>query len=201
MGIEYPGLSEIISNIHKDKIKTVIYVTGGGSQAISWLLSVPGASNTILEASIPYSRKSFIEILGKEPKQYCSADAAMDLAKAAYRRAANLSDFYSSFVGIGASCALATGTPKKGPHRAFIALHGSTGSRVLRLDLAKEMRSRSQEEDIVSRALIQLLHSITANEVMRKNSPSSAIAAVAATVATAATATATATSYPPLSPP
>lgn len=33
-------------------------------QALSWLLSVPGASNTLLEVSVPYSRDSLVELLG-----------------------------------------------------------------------------------------------------------------------------------------
>lgn len=34
-------------------------------QALGWLFSVPGASNTILEVMIPYSRMSSIQLLGK----------------------------------------------------------------------------------------------------------------------------------------
>lgn len=34
-------------------------------QALSWLLSVPGASNTVLEVSVPYARDSLVDILGK----------------------------------------------------------------------------------------------------------------------------------------
>ena len=34
-------------------------------QAASWLLSVPGASNTVLEAGVPYARDSLLELIGK----------------------------------------------------------------------------------------------------------------------------------------
>ena len=34
------------------------------SQSISWLLSVPGASATVLEAAVPYARDSLVEVLG-----------------------------------------------------------------------------------------------------------------------------------------
>ena len=34
-------------------------------QVVGWLLSVPGASNTVLEAVVPYSRMSMIQLLGK----------------------------------------------------------------------------------------------------------------------------------------
>lgn len=35
------------------------------NQALGWLMSVPGASNTVLEAVVPYSRMSMIQLLGK----------------------------------------------------------------------------------------------------------------------------------------
>jgi hypothetical protein len=46
--------------------------------------------------------------LAQEPEQYCSAGTAAELAAAAYRRAAALSQFGSSVVGVGATCSLAT---------------------------------------------------------------------------------------------
>ena len=51
-----------ISDIHKSNIKFVIVSSGGGSNAIASLLKVPGASNSILESYIPYSRESLIFI-------------------------------------------------------------------------------------------------------------------------------------------
>ena len=46
-----------ISEIHKSPFKIVIVSSGGGSNAISSLLEVPGASNTILESYIPYAKE------------------------------------------------------------------------------------------------------------------------------------------------
>ena len=37
----------------------------GCGQVLGWLLSVPGASNTLLESVVPYSRMSMIQLLGK----------------------------------------------------------------------------------------------------------------------------------------
>lgn len=34
-------------------------------KALGWLASVPGASNTLLEFIVPYSRISMIQLLGK----------------------------------------------------------------------------------------------------------------------------------------
>ncbi|GIL49814.1 hypothetical protein Vafri_6129 [Volvox africanus] len=128
-----------------------------GTASISWLLSVPGASATILEATVPYARDSLISILGQEPEQYCSAATAAAMAEAAYRRAADLSSFGSSVVGLGATCSLATVDMKRGDHRAFLAVHAGQGSRCLTLTLAKGFRTRVGEDDLVSRLLIKIL--------------------------------------------
>lgn len=39
-------------------------------QAVAWLLSVPGASRTVLDMRIPYSRNSLKDLLGKSPDSY-----------------------------------------------------------------------------------------------------------------------------------
>jgi len=115
-GMEAAVLSTVQS-IHASPTKAVIVATGGGSQVgvplskdcvprserrspaagpsprptssqgLSWLLSVPGASGTVLEAVVPYSRASLTDFLGREPAKYVSADTARDLALQAYRRA------------------------------------------------------------------------------------------------------------------
>jgi len=52
--------SRLIRQIHESKYKITFVSSGGGTNAISSLLKVPGASNTILESYIPYSKKSWI---------------------------------------------------------------------------------------------------------------------------------------------
>ena len=54
---------------------------------LTWLLTVPGASNTILEGRVPYGGgKSMAELLGREPQKFASVQTAVDLARAAYRQ-------------------------------------------------------------------------------------------------------------------
>ena len=48
---------------HKTPFKLTAIATHPPLQALSWLLSVPGASNTIIEASVPYARESLISVL------------------------------------------------------------------------------------------------------------------------------------------
>jgi hypothetical protein len=122
------------------------------------LLAVPGASSTVLEVNVPYSRNSLLELLGQvsgfryghwtaaapitvsptpdtpcaprmqEPSQYCSRETALDLAKAAFQRAAALSSFGAPIIGLGATAALASEPPKRGDHRVYIAAHTCNGT-------------------------------------------------------------------------
>jgi nicotinamide mononucleotide (NMN) deamidase PncC len=39
---------------------------------MGWLLSVPGASRTVLDIRVPYSRASLADMLGAAPQTYAS---------------------------------------------------------------------------------------------------------------------------------
>ena len=98
------------------------------AQVLTWLLSVPGASKTVLEARIPYGGgKSMAEILGKEPETYASTLTAVEMARAAYRQAAHLSEFGVPILGVSCTCALATDRVKKGDHKVTPILNLSIG--------------------------------------------------------------------------
>jgi len=84
---------------------------------------VPGASKTVLEARIPYGGgKSMAEILGKEPETYACTLTAVEMARAAYRQAAHLSEFGVPILGVSCTCALATDRVKRGDHKVLLAL-------------------------------------------------------------------------------
>ena len=77
-------IRSLIEAIHATPEQAVVALAGAGSEALAWLLSVPGASRTLLEALVPYGRHSMIGFLGHEPEQYVSSRNARDMAKAAY---------------------------------------------------------------------------------------------------------------------
>ena len=54
----------------------VLIVSGGGSEVISQLLTQGGASKIILEALVPYARTAMTELLGSEPRNYCTDQVA-----------------------------------------------------------------------------------------------------------------------------
>lgn len=139
----------------------VVYATGGGATLPAFLLTVPGASRTVLEVKVPYAEQSLVELLeGKAPSRFCSADVARRLAAAAYRRALALhrppSPATPTF-GLGCTAALRSEPMRRGTHRAFIAVHTSEGVHELSIVLAKGARSRELEDAVVSRAALVAL--------------------------------------------
>jgi hypothetical protein len=79
--------------------------------------AVEGNSSHLLVHCIVLPSLHYCAAVLQEPTQYCSADTALSLAKAAYQRAAALTGFGSPVVGLAATCALASEPPKRGQHR------------------------------------------------------------------------------------
>jgi hypothetical protein len=142
----------------------VAFVTGGGTQLVPWLLATAGASRSVLDVQVPYSRHSLAELLGHEPAKFCSPQVASDLAAAAFERALKLTASEGGaqglpIVGMGCTAALRSEPMKRGRHRAFIAVRTATGTHELALTLAKGARSRILEDAVVSRvALLAIAH-------------------------------------------
>jgi hypothetical protein len=75
------------------------------------MASTPGASNTVLDASVPYSASATRDLLGglgNEPESFCSKETAGKLAKRAYCRAAELSAPGEPIIGLACTAALKT---------------------------------------------------------------------------------------------
>lgn len=136
----------------------VLVVTGGGAQALADLLTVPGASRTVLEALVPYSEQSLAEFLGALPVQSVSVETAAVLAQTAYQRALRLRrDGTVPVIGLSCTATLMTDRPKKGAHRAHVGLCRGEQTRVYSLTLQKGARDRQGEERLVSDLLVQVL--------------------------------------------
>lgn len=148
---------QLVASLHDCGRQAVVAVTGGGSLAISDLLTVPGASAFLLEARVPYSPAALTEWLGREPEQCCSRETALAMSVVAWQRASQLSSQTDNAVGVGCTAALVSNRPKRGEHRAWIATHTSTATRLVRLTLAKGQRDRPAEERLVAEALLRLL--------------------------------------------
>jgi nicotinamide mononucleotide (NMN) deamidase PncC len=137
----------------------VIAVSGGGSGAMSTLLTEPGASGSVIEALIPYSSSAMENFLGLVPEQACSERNARAMAMAAYLRAVKLatSDCNRSIAGLACTAALVTNRPRRGLHQIHVALQTEKMTRSLSLNLKKGARTREQEEALASDLIIHAM--------------------------------------------
>ena len=87
-----------IKAIHESPYKFVISSSGGGTNAISTLMGVPGASQSILESYVPYSRESLDIHLNKKPDHYCSQATSLHMASLAYKKALKISDIDKKYL-------------------------------------------------------------------------------------------------------
>jgi hypothetical protein len=158
--------SEIVRGIHASPWRMVLALTGGGSGVISTLLTVPGASNTVLECVVPYSPFALRDWLRTTPDSYCSEDTALMMAAQAHRRAVNLSQRANDagnvrlnstqVLGVGITAALATNREKKGEERAFVAMHSVQSTRLTSHYFEKGVLSREWQEASVAGCLYDI---------------------------------------------
>ncbi|KAJ8769833.1 hypothetical protein K2173_008241 [Erythroxylum novogranatense] len=147
----------LVEAVHSTPLQAVLYLSGGASKALGWLMSVPGATNTILESVIPYSRVSMIQLLDKVPTHYCSEQTAEELALLAYNRALKLSNPGVPVLGVGFTGSLASSRPKFGDHRFHLSTRTSNRLWVSTVTLSKGLRTRDQEDTLSSHILLKAI--------------------------------------------
>ena len=81
------SIRSLIALLHHSPYRCVLAATGGGAGAVALLLSVPGGSRTVLEATVPYDDESLCEYLGHRPASFCSVQTSRDMAIRAQLRA------------------------------------------------------------------------------------------------------------------
>jgi nicotinic acid mononucleotide adenylyltransferase/nicotinamide mononucleotide (NMN) deamidase PncC len=151
----------LIESLERAGSRIVIVSTGGGSAAISHIVSTPGASAVVLEAAIPYAREAVDRLLGGPQETYCSSRAARRLAMAAWQRARVLNAAPEQAVGIAVAASLRTRQPKRGEHRVFVAVQTLRATLVTSVVLEKEARSRGEEEELAAALLLECLASVS----------------------------------------
>ncbi|XP_042441712.1 uncharacterized protein LOC122026998 [Zingiber officinale] len=146
-----------VEAIHSSPTQSVIYLSGGASQALGWLMSMPGASNTVLEVVVPYSRKSMIQLLGKTPTQFASLQTAEEMALSAYNRALKLSRAGLPVLGVGFTGSLATTYSKHGDHRFYMSTRTFDCLWTSSVTLNKGLRTREEEDRVSSHLLLKAI--------------------------------------------
>ena len=134
-----------VASLHDAAGTGVLVVAGGGAGAVARLLAVPGASRTVLEATVPYAATAMNAFLGGPPDRACDPTTARALAMAAFRRA-RLHDPDGARFGLGCTASLATDRPKQGAHRVHVALQTEDATHLWSLTLERGARSRAEEE-------------------------------------------------------
>ncbi|PIN23725.1 hypothetical protein CDL12_03555 [Handroanthus impetiginosus] len=147
----------MVEAIHGTNTQAVLYLSGGASQALGWLVSVPGASNTVLEAVVPYSRMSMVQLLGKVTAQFASRQTAQDMALMAYNRALKLSQPGYPVLGVGFTGSLASTRPKLGDHRFHVSTRTCDRLWASSVTLSKGLRTREQEDRVSSQFLLKAI--------------------------------------------
>jgi len=150
------AVRQLIALLHQSPYRCVLAVTGGGASAIAWLLSVPGGSRTVLEASVPYAEDALMEYLGRSPASFCSVAASQDMAVRAQQRARRLAPGVPT-AGVGCTASLCSNRPKRGDHRFHLSIHTGVRTTTHSLVLVKEARDREGEEHIVDLILLNAL--------------------------------------------
>ena len=152
-------MQELIKKIHQSPFKVTIVSSGGGTEAISSLLQVPGASNTILESYIPYAKESMDAYLNKKPDHYCSMQTCLSMAANAYKSCSKIANETKSkyLIGISITASLATTYTKIGDHKFYIVLQTSSCTKSVACILDKNTRSRKEEEELIANYVMHLL--------------------------------------------
>lgn len=106
-------------NILESNIGLRIIATGAGAGIQNFLWRIPGASIFLLDANFPYDPEFTQEHLGYKPGKFVSEEVAVNLAAAAYLKAAKV---HPNPVGLGITATAASTRIRKSGHKAFLCV-------------------------------------------------------------------------------
>lgn len=157
-----PDLADFVAAVAATGHRLVLLTSGGGAAAIAQLATTPGASDILLEATVPSARAAVDGLLGGPQESYCSSRTARRLAVAAWERARLLAEAAGAApeaaarqaVGAAITAGLKTRRPKRGEHRVIVAVQSLGVTRLTAAILAKEARSRAEEESLAASLML-----------------------------------------------
>ena len=135
-----------VDPIHESPRKGVFVFAGGGTLMLSDMMTVPGASATVLEAAVPYSQDALAEWLACVPDKFCDEDTAILMALTAYGRAL---EFGGDF-GFAVTASLRTTRPKRGGERAWMAFGDKNGGDAVQILFDKTRDDRPTQERMLA---------------------------------------------------
>lgn len=159
-----PDPARLIADLAAADRRLVIVAAGGGTLAISHLVTTPGSTGVVLAAEVPSARAAVDTMLGGPQEAYCSSRTARRLAVAAWQRASRLERVTAPAeladrraVGLAVTGSLRTSQPKRGPHRVCAAVQTLGITEVVEIELEKEARSRAEEEALAAALALDVL--------------------------------------------
>lgn len=117
--------------------RVFVAATGAGAGIQRAIWEVPGVSRFFVGAAFPYDALETERFLGFRPERFCDETAAIELATAAFVRAAAAGE--GTAVGVGLTAAVASTTSRRGGHRAHAAWIGDAGAAVATIVLPDEL--------------------------------------------------------------
>tara|TARA_B100001142_G_scaffold329247_1_gene391899 strand:+ start:878 stop:2020 length:1143 start_codon:yes stop_codon:yes gene_type:complete len=150
-------IENTVQDIHASDLEMCMVIAGAGNQAVDWLLNVPGASNTILDVSIPYSEHAMADLLSYLPESIVSTESACAMAVRSFVSANKYSETSKNIIGVGCTATIATNREKRGDHRVVIGVCTPNKLCTFTLVLNKGMRDRIEEDFVVSSLLLNVV--------------------------------------------
>ncbi len=140
--------------LHASGWQGALYVTGGGSGLVPQLLTIPGASATVLEATVPYSESALESLIGKVGASVNSRISGA-LGMKGFARARELAGDAPSarLFGFGLTAALATNRKRRGEDRAHMSVQTLDATHKLTIRLVKGVHRQAQEKTVSDIAL------------------------------------------------
>ena len=136
--------------IWKDALKHAgvnihVIATGAGAGLQKLLWDVPGCSAYLSGCSFPYSNDEQEDLLGFMPEHFCSEEAAVDLASAAYMKAYKFDS--KRPVGVGVAASVASEKIHRGDHRIHACVITNDFVRSLDITLEKGIGAEKRAQD------------------------------------------------------
>lgn len=125
-----PTLPELIAKLHASPLMASIMCTGAGAGVQQLLLEVQNASQTVIEAGLPYDQAVLSRFLGRTPEKFVTREVALSMAANAWIRAReNLVENGKNpdhAIGLGLTAAIASSSPKRADFRLIAAVRDHT---------------------------------------------------------------------------
>lgn len=171
--------------IWKDALKRAgvsihVITTGAGAGLQQLLWEVPGSSAYLSGASFPYSEEEQAELLGFMPEHFCSEEAAIDLASAAYMKAYKFNG--PRPVGVGITASVASEKEHRGDHRVHACVMTNDFIRSVSVTLDKGVGSEQRLNDgkgvdgLGFHLTLETIFDITASPLIKNVQDTSALA-------------------------